>query len=150
MVLKGIRVLDPSTLIAGPYCAMILGAMGAEVIKIEHPTGGDPARTMGPPYVKGQSALALSMNLNKKSLTLDLTKKKGKDILLTLLRDAQVIVENFRPDVVEAMGLDYPTLSKDRLDLVYCSGPGFRVHGPHRVKAGTTTTPRRMVGWNHV
>src|SRR4030043_216497 len=60
MVLKGIRVLAPSTLIAGPYCAMILGAMGAEVIKIEHPTGGDPARAMGPPYVKGQSAITLS------------------------------------------------------------------------------------------
>lgn len=146
MVLKGIRVLDPSTLIAGPYCAMILGAMGAEVIKIEHPTGGDPARTMGPPYVKGQSAMALSMNLNKKSLTLDLTKKKGKDILLTLLRDAQVVVENFRPDVVEAMGLDYPTLSKDRPDLVYCSVTGFGERGPYRMKAGTDTIFQGMGG----
>jgi len=146
MVLKGIRVLDPSTLIAGPYCAMILGAMGAEVIKIEHPAGGDPGRAMGPPYVKGQSAMALSMNLNKKSLTLDLTKKKGKDILLTLLRDAQVVVENFRPDVVEAMGLDYPTLSKDRPDLVYCSVTGFGERGPYRMKAGTDTIFQGMGG----
>src|SRR4030043_486167 len=146
MVLKGIRVLAPSTLIAGPYCAMILGAMGAEVIKIEHPAGGDPARAMGPPYVKGQSAMALSMNLNKKSLTLDLTKKKGKDILLSLLRDAQVIVENFRPDVVEAMGLDYPTLSKDRPDLVYCSVTGFGERGPYRMKAGTDTIFQGMGG----
>ena len=84
MVLKGLRVLDVSTLIAGPYCAMILGEMGAEVIKIEHPEGGDPARVIGPPYVKGQSALALSMNLNKKSLTLDFSKERAQEISFAL------------------------------------------------------------------
>jgi crotonobetainyl-CoA:carnitine CoA-transferase CaiB-like acyl-CoA transferase len=139
MVLKGLRVLDVSTLIAGPYCAMILGEMGAEVIKIEHPDGGDPARVIGPPYVNGQSALALSMNLNKKSLTLDLSKEKAKEIFFALLRDSQVVVENFRPDIVESLGLDYPTLSKSRPDLVYCSVSGFGERGPYRMKAGTDT-----------
>ena len=139
MVLKGLRVLDVSTLIAGPYCAMILGEMGAEVIKIEHPEGGDPGRVIGPPYVKGQSALALSMNLNKKSLTLDFSKTKAKEIFFALLRDSQVVVENFRPDIVESLGLDYPTLSKDRPDLVYCSVSGFGERGPYRMKAGTDT-----------
>ena len=146
MVLKGIRVLDISTLIAGPYCTMILGEMGAEVIKIEHPEGGDPGRVMGPPYVKGQSALALSMNRNKKSLTLDLSKEKAKEIFYNLLQGSQVIVENFRPDIVESLGLDYPTLSKDRPDLVYCSVTGFGERGPYRMKAGTDTIFQGMGG----
>jgi len=146
MVLKGIRVLDISTLLAGPYCAMILGEMGAEVIKVEHPLGGDPGRVMGPPYLKGQSALALSVNRNKKSLTLDLGKERGKQIFFRLLQDAQVVVENFRPDIVEAMGLDYPTLSRSRPDIVYCSITGFGEEGPYRVKAGTDTIFQGMGG----
>jgi len=146
MVLQGIRVLDISTLLAGPYCAMILGVMGAEVIKVEHPQGGDPARAMGPPYVKGQSALTLSVNLNKKSLTLDLNKEKGREVFFRLLSGSQVIVENFRPDIVEAMGLDYQTLSQDRPDLVYCSITGFAERGPYRMKAGTDTIFQGMGG----
>jgi len=146
MVLKGIRVLDISTLIAGPYCAMILGGMGAEVIKIEHPVGGDPGRALGPPYVKGQSALALGMNLNKKSLTLDLSREEAKEIFFRLLRDAQVVIENFRPDIVESLGLDYQTISKDRPDLVYCSVTGFGERGPYRMKAGTDTIFQGMGG----
>jgi len=89
MILEGIRVLDISNLLAGPYCAMILGEMGAEVIKIEHPQGGDPARIMGPPFWQKQSALALSVNRNKKSLTLDLSKERGREIFLLLLKNAQ-------------------------------------------------------------
>lgn len=145
-VLKEIKVIDISTLIAGPYCAMILGVMGAEVIKVEHPEGGDPARAMGPPYVHGQSALSLSVNLNKKSITLDLSKKKGKEIFFKLLENSQVIVENFRPDIVENMGLDYETLSKDRPDLIYCSVTGFGERGPYRMKAGTDTIFQGMGG----
>lgn len=146
MVLEGIRVLDISTLLAGPYCAMILGEMGAEVIKIEYPQGGDPARVMGPPYLQGQSALALSVNRNKKSLTLDLSREKGKEIFLKLLRNAQVVVENFRPDIVEEMDLDYPTLRSKKPDLVYCSITGFGERGPYRVKAGTDTIFQGMGG----
>ncbi len=145
-VLKGIRVLDISTLIAGPYCAMILGVMGAEVIKVEHPEGGDPARAMGPPYVRGQSALSLSVNLNKKSVTLDLSKQRGKEIFFKLLQNSQVIVENFRPDIVENLGLDYETLRKDRSDLVYCSVTGFGEKGPYRMKAGTDNIFQGMGG----
>ncbi len=146
MVLKGIRVLDISTLLAGPYCAMILGEMGAEVIKIEHPQGGDPGRIMGPPYLKGQSALALSVNRNKKSLTLDLSAVKARGIFFQLLKETQVVVENFRPDMVEEMGLDYGTLSKDRPDLVYCAVTGFGERGPYRLKAGTDTIFQGMGG----
>lgn len=145
-VLKGIRVLDISTLIAGPYCAMILGIMGAEVIKVEHPEGGDPARAMGPPYVHGQSALSLSVNLNKKSVTLDLSKQRGKEVFFKLLEKSQVLVENFRPDIIENLGLDYETLRKDRPDLVYCSITGFGERGPYRMKAGTDTIFQGMGG----
>lgn len=145
-VLQGICVLDISTLIAGPYCAMILGIMGAEVIKVEHPEGGDPARAMGPPYVHGQSALSLSVNLNKKSLTLDLNKKKGKEIFLKLLEESQVVVENFRPDILENLGLNYETLCRNRADLVYCSITGFGERGPYRMKAGTDTIFQGMGG----
>lgn len=145
-VLREICVLDISTLIAGPYCAMILGAMGAEVIKIEHPEGGDPGRAMGPPYVQGQSALSLSVNLNKKSLTLDLHRKKGREIFFQILKKAQVVIENFRPDIVENLGLSYEELSKDRPDLVYCSITGFGERGPYRMKAGTDTIFQGMGG----
>jgi crotonobetainyl-CoA:carnitine CoA-transferase CaiB-like acyl-CoA transferase len=125
---------------------MILGEMGAEVIKIEHPEGGDPGRALGPPYVKGQSALSLSMNRNKKSLTLDLSNGKGKAIFCNLLQGSQVIVENFRPDILESLGLDYQSLSKDRPDLVYCSVTGFGERGPYRMKAGTDTIFQGMGG----
>jgi crotonobetainyl-CoA:carnitine CoA-transferase CaiB-like acyl-CoA transferase len=146
MILEGIRVLDISNLLAGPYCAMILGEMGAEVIKIEHPQGGDPARIMGPPFCQGQSALALSVNRNKKSLTLDLSKEKGREIFLHLLKNAQVVVENFRPDMVEEMGLDFSSLNRGRPDLIYCSITGFGERGPYRDKAGTDTIFQGMGG----
>ena len=146
MILEGIRVLDISNLLAGPYCAMILGEMGAEVIKIEHPQGGDPGRIMGPPFCQGQSALALSVNRNKKSLTLDLSKEKGREIFLHLLKNAQVVVENFRPDMVEEMGLGFSSLNRGRPDLIYCSITGFGERGPYRDKAGTDTIFQGMGG----
>ncbi len=145
-VLKRICVLDISTLLAGPYCAMILGVMGAEVIKVEHPESGDPARAMGPPYVHGQSALSLSVNLNKKSITLDLGQQRGREIFFQLLKNAQVVIENFRPDIVENLGLDFETLRKGRPDLIYCSITGFGERGPYRMKAGTDTIFQGMGG----
>lgn len=146
MILEGIRVLDISNLLAGPYCAMILGEMGAKVIKIEHPQGGDPARILGPPFWQGQSALALSVNRNKKSLTLDLSKERGREIFLLLLKNAQVVVENFRPDMTEEMGLGFSSLNRGRPDLVYCSITGFGERGPYRDKAGTDTIFQGMGG----
>lgn len=146
MILEGIRVLDISNLLAGPYCAMILGEMGAEVIKIEHPQGGDPARILGPPFWQGQSALALSVNRNKKSLTLDLSKERGREIFLLLLKNAQVVVENFRPDMVEEMSLGFSSLNRGRPDLIYCFITGFGERGPYRDKAGTDTIFQGMGG----
>jgi len=146
MILEGIRVLDISNLLAGPYCAMILGEMGAEVIKIEHPQGGDPARIMGPPFWHKQSALTLGVNRNKRSLTLDLSKERGREIFLHLLKNAQVVVENFRPDMVEEMGLGFSSLNRGRPDLIYCSITGFGERGPYRDKAGTDTIFQGMGG----
>lgn len=146
MILEGTRVLDISNLLAGPYCAMILGEMGAEVIKIEHPQGGDPARVMGPPFWHNQSALALSVNRNKRSLTLDLSRARGREIFLLLLKKAQVVVENFRPDMIEEMGLDFSSLNRGRPDLIYCSITGFGERGPYRDKAGTDTIFQGMGG----
>ncbi len=146
MILEGTRVLDISSLLAGPYCAMILGEMGAEVIKIEHPQGGDPVRIMGPPFWHGQSPLALSVNRNKRSLTLDLSKERGKEIFLLLLKNAQVVVENFRPGMAEGTGLDFSSLGRGRPDLIYCSITGFGERGPYQDKAGTDTIFQGMGG----
>lgn len=111
MVLANIRVLDLSTLLSGPYCAMLLGDLGADVIKIEHPEIGDTARSF-PPFDKGFGALFISTNRNKRSMTLNLFAEKGKEILFSLIDKADVLIENFRPDIVEKLGLDYPSVAK--------------------------------------
>jgi crotonobetainyl-CoA:carnitine CoA-transferase CaiB-like acyl-CoA transferase len=145
-MLSGIKVIEISTLIAGPYCTMLLGDMGADVIKIEHPFSGDTSREMGPPYIGDQSCFYLSVNRNKKGLALDIGKEKGRDILLRLVERSDVIVENLRPDIVERMRIDYDSLSKINPKLIYCSITAFGEKGPYRMKPGTDTIFQGMGG----
>ncbi len=131
--LKGVRVLDLTRMLAGPYGSLILADMGAEVIKIEPPGGGDPMRAMGPPFLEGHtSAYFLSINRNKKSVTLDLHKPEGGDAFMRLVERADAIIENYRPGVPQRLGIDYESCKARKPDVIYCSVSGFGQDGPYR------------------
>jgi len=130
--LDGLRVLDLSRVLTGPFCSMLLGDLGAEVIKIEIPRIGDDTRQWGPPFVDGESAYFLSINRNKKSVTIDLSKDKGREILYALAEKSDVLVENFRPGVTARLQVDYPTLAKKNPRLIYCSITSYGHTGAYR------------------
>jgi crotonobetainyl-CoA:carnitine CoA-transferase CaiB-like acyl-CoA transferase len=127
--LEDLRVVDLSRFIAGPYCAMLLGDMGADVIKVEPPGRGENSRSYGP-FVEGESLYTMVFNRNKRSLTLDLRSRQGKDLLLGLLQKADVLVENFVPGTLEKMGLDWDTLKKLNPRLIVTRISGFGQSGP--------------------
>ncbi len=133
--LNGIKVIDLSRLWPGPICTLHLADMGAEVIKIEDKERGDYSRSV-PPLKKINSSFFLAVNRNKRSITLDLTKKEGKEIFLNLSETADVIVESFRPGVVHKLGIDYETVKKENPKVVYCSITGYGQTGPYSNKAG--------------
>ncbi|HHY94703.1 MAG TPA: CoA transferase, partial [Firmicutes bacterium] len=133
--LDGIRVLDLSRVVAGPYCSMLLGDLGADVIKVEMPSKGDDTRAMGPPFVEGEAAYYLSVNRNKRSITLDLKREDGRAIALKLARQADVVLENFRPGTTGHLGLGYEVIREINPRTVYCSISGFGQDGPYRDKA---------------
>ena len=133
--LAGVRVLDLTRVLAGPFCAMILGDMGAEVIKIEEPGKGDDTRSW-PPFVGGEATYFLSVNRNKQSLTLNLKSPEGRDILTRLVRKSDVVLENFRAGTMERLGLGYKTLAKLNPRLVYCAISGFGESGPEAHRGG--------------
>ena len=128
-ILHDIRVLDVSRLLSGPYCTMLLADLGAEVLKVEYPRGGDPARTLEP-FVGDDSAFFLSVNRGKKSITLDLGTQTGKDLFLRLLEQSDVLVENFVPGTMAKFGLDYASVKDINPRLVYASISGFGQDGP--------------------
>ncbi len=132
--LDGLTVLDLTNYLAGPYCAMILGDLGADVIKVERPGTGDGSREWGPPFLQGESAYFLSVNRNKQSLTLNLQTEAGQRILHQLAATSDVVVENFRPGTVARLGVDYATLRDLNPRLIYCSISGFGQDGPYRAK----------------
>jgi crotonobetainyl-CoA:carnitine CoA-transferase CaiB-like acyl-CoA transferase len=134
--LDGIAVLDLTRVLSGPYCTMLLGDMGARVIKIEQPGKGDDTRHWGPPFLEGESAYFLSINRNKESLTLDFKKPEGRAILDRLLGTCDIVIENFRPGTVAKLGLDYASLAAAHPRLVYCSISGFGQTGPRRNEPG--------------
>ncbi|MFN0070377.1 MAG: CaiB/BaiF CoA transferase family protein [Chloroflexota bacterium] len=134
--LQGIRVLDFSRILAGPYCTMVLADMGAEVIKIERPGTGDETRAWGPPFVGGESAYFLCVNRNKKSVVVDLSQPEGRQIIHDLASRSDVLVENFRPGAMEKLGLGYDQLRAINPRLVYCAISGFGRSGPDRDRAG--------------
>lgn len=127
--LEGVRVLDFSRVLAGPLCTMILGDLGADVIKVEHPRTGDDTRAWGPPFVGDAAAYFLCLNRNKRSVTLDLSTEDGRQAAQTLAARSDVLVENFRPGLMERFGLDYDTLQPTNPRLVYCSLRAFREGG---------------------
>jgi crotonobetainyl-CoA:carnitine CoA-transferase CaiB-like acyl-CoA transferase len=133
--LEGVRVLDLSRVLAGPFCAALLGDMGADVIKVEDTASGDEARTW-PPHKNGESAAYLVCNRNKRGMTLDLKVPEGRDVLKRLVRDADVLVENFRTGTMEGFGLGYDALSALNPRLIYCSISAFGRSGPLRDRAG--------------
>ncbi len=130
----GVRVLDLSRMLAGPYGSMLLADLGAEVIKIEDPKGGDPMRGMGPPFLgpDGESAYFLAINRNKKSVALDLERPEGRAVFLDLCRAADVVWENFRPGVMARLGCAPETLRAANPRLVVCSISAFGQAGPYR------------------
>lgn len=134
--LTGVRVLDLTRILAGPFASMILGDMGAEVVKIENPDGGDDTRAWGPPFLNGESTYFLSVNRNKKSCTLNLKAPQGRDLLRQLARRADVLLENFRPGTLARLGLSYPEAAGLNPRLVYCSVSGFGQTGPDAARPG--------------
>jgi len=129
----GVRVLDLSRMLAGPYGSMLMADLGAEVIKIEDPDGGDPMRRMGPPFLPGgESAYFLSINRNKKSLALDLTCPAGREVFLDLVRVADVVWDNFRPGILERLGCAHARLRALNPRLICCSISAFGQAGPYR------------------
>jgi crotonobetainyl-CoA:carnitine CoA-transferase CaiB-like acyl-CoA transferase len=133
--LEGIRVLDLSRMLPGPYASMMLGDLGAEVIKVEEPKVGDPTR-WSPPLIGNQSAVFLQVNRNKKSIALDLKQPEGRDLFLKLASRADCVLEQFRPGVVDRLGIGYSAASEINPRIVYCSLTGFGQDGPHRARSG--------------
>ena len=128
--LTGIRVLDLTRVLAGPYATMVLGDLGAEVIKLEQPGTGDESRNFGP-FKNGFSLYFMSVNRGKQSLTLDLKAPQGKEIFLELVKQSDVLVENFRPGAMKKLGLDYETLKQSQPSLIYAACSGFGQTGPY-------------------
>jgi len=136
-LLEGIRVLDLSRVLAGPYCTMMLGDLGADVIKVELPDRGDDTRHWGPPFAEGgESAYYLCVNRNKRSITLNLKSDSGLSILRDLIKQSDILVENFRVGTLEGWGLSYEELQRLRPGLIYCTITGYGYTGPYRDKPG--------------
>ena len=133
--LQGIRVLDLSRVLAGPYCTMVLGDLGADVIKVEPPEG-DETRGWGPPFAGGESAYYLCVNRNKRGIVINLKTDEGKKVLRDLALQSDVLVENFRPATLEKFGLDFETLHELNPKLIYCSITGFGQTGSMKDKPG--------------
>ena len=141
--LDGIKVLDLTRVLAGPYCTQMLGDLGAEIIKVERPGGGDDTRGFAPPFVKDEngeetdlSAYYCGANRNKKSITVNLSKKEGQDLIKKLLKDCDILVENFKTGTLEKYGLGYNDLKIEFPRLIYCSITGFGQTGPYASRPG--------------
>ncbi len=130
-LLSGARILDLSHMLAGPFGAMMMSDLGAEIIKIE-PPDGDPIRTMGPHFLAGESAYYLCANRGKKSITLDLRTERGHAIFYDLVKVSDVVYDNFRPGVVQRLGIDYASLKTINPRIISCSISGFGQYGPYR------------------
>jgi crotonobetainyl-CoA:carnitine CoA-transferase CaiB-like acyl-CoA transferase len=134
--LAGRRVLDLSRVLAGPWCTMVLADLGAEVIKVENPSGGDDTRHWGPPYIGGEAAYYLCANRNKQSIAIDLSKPEGQAIVRELAARADVVVENYKLGGLDRFGLDYASLAAINPALIYCSISGYGRSSPIAERAG--------------
>jgi crotonobetainyl-CoA:carnitine CoA-transferase CaiB-like acyl-CoA transferase len=144
--LAGIRVIDLSTVVSGPLCTQVLGDLGAEVWKVE-PLGGDTTRRLGPPFRAGLTGFFAHFNRNKRSIALDLKRTEGQDVARRLALRADVLVENYRPDVVTRLGLGYEALSRENTRLVYLSITGFGPSGPYRDLPAYDTVIQGLAGF---
>ena len=144
--LEGIRVLDLTHVLAGPFCTQVLGDLGAEVIKIERPGVGDPTRRMPPHTMKDQSLYFMALNRNKKSLTLDLKAPEGKEIFYGLIPKADVVMNNFTPGTMEKLGLGYEDLKKINRKIVWASVTGYGQTGPYRERPSYDIIVQAMGG----
>ncbi|MBA7604441.1 Acetyl-CoA:oxalate CoA-transferase [subsurface metagenome] len=144
--LKGIRVIDLSRHLAGPYCSMLLADMGAEVIKVEQPGKGDETRTYGPPFIEGESVYFLSVNRNKKSITVNFKQDEGKDIIHRLIKKSDVSIENFRPGTLDKHGLGYNNAARINPKIIYASISGFGQTGPEKRRPGYDLSIQGMGG----
>lgn len=136
MPLAGIHVLDLGRHLAGPTAAMWLGDLGADVIKIENPDKGEDARASGPPFYNGESAFFLAANRNKRSLAMDVKTPEGQEIFRTLAATSDVVIENFRPGVMEALNIGYDRVAEQNPGIIYCSISGFGADGPFADRPG--------------
>ena len=143
--LAGLRVLDLSSQLSGPYCAMLLGDLGADVVKVEHPAGGDAAR-LGAPHVGGESAPFMTVNRNKRSITVDLKTPDGLALVRRLAARADVVVENWRPGTAARLGLGYADLRAENPRVIYCSISGFGQTGPYAARGGFDRIAQGMSG----
>lgn len=151
--LSGIRVVDLSRVLAGPHCSQLLGDLGAEIIKIEHPNGGDETRSWGPPFTAASSSSAyyLSCNRNKKSISIDFKSKSGQEILHKLIAESDVLLNNFIPGTLQRYKLDFDHLRHHiNPSLIYCSITGFGDDGPYRLRNGYDLVIQAMGGMMHV
>ena len=144
--LQGLRVIDLTQDFAGPFCTMILSDLGAEVVKIEKPDGGDETRAWGPPFIDGISYYFLSLNRGKKSVVLDLKKREAQKIVRKLVVDSDIFVESSRPGQMSRFNLDYPKLRKLNKALVYASISSFGQTGPYRDRLGYDIVAFAMSG----
>lgn len=133
--LKGMKVLDLSQVLAGPYCTMVLADMGADVIKVEKYPTGDDTRSMGP-YINEESYMYMMVNRNKRGICLNLKTELGLEVLYKLIKEADVFIENYRPGVTKKLGIDYDTLKAINPALIYCSISGYGQTGPYKDKGG--------------
>lgn len=146
MPLDGVVVLDVTQVMAGPFCTLLLADMGADVIKIEKPQGGDDSRAMGPPFIQGESAAFLAMNRNKRSVVLNLKSEEGREVFRLLARRSDILVENFRPGTMESLDLHYDAVQKINPNIIYCSVSGFGQTGPYRSRGGFDLVTQGMSG----
>lgn len=144
--LHGIKIIDLTRVLAGPFCTMILGDLGAEVIKIESISGGDETRGWGPPFVEGESAYYLCANRNKQGITLNLKDDKGKEVLKKLISEADVVVQNFKPGTLAKLGFSYEGMKAMKEDIILASISGFGSRGPNSSLPGYDYIIQAMSG----
>lgn len=150
--LEGINILDLTRVLAGPTATQILGDLGANIIKVERPITGDDSRNLGPPYLDShlkkpmESAYFLSVNRNKSSVEIDLTKKEGQELTKKLIKKCDILVENFRADNLKQYGLDYNSIKKINPKIIYCSITGFGQNGPYSKRGGYDYLVQAMGG----
>ena len=144
--LEGVQVLDLTRAVTGPFCTLLLGDLGARVIKVEEPETGDETRHWGPPFTHGESAYFLALNRNKESVALDLKETAHREALVRLAAASDVVVQNFRPGVAARLGVDYETLKRENRGLIYASVSGFGLTGPDCNRPGYDLIVQAMSG----